>query len=419
MRRVAGVVALAVLAPLTLVAALVGFGRIAYAVTTGVSMNPTYHAGDFVLVARQHTYSHGQVIAYQSGGRLVLHRIVGGDADGFVTRGDNNQSIDPASPNADEVVGRAVLHIPKIGAALRPPIARGLLAALALALVGGLMFSPRPKHATRSSAVTPGGLTLWKSLIALDALVLLALAASFALAPPRPPPVAARTQTASFGYRAATPLSDTYPTGEVVTGDPVFTRLVDAVDLTFGYTTDAPRASARGTARLDVALSTPSGWHTTLSVVPPTDLVAGAVDVSGTLDVARIQQLASSVATATGLDAGLVDVIVSASVDLSVDHAKPVTHTSRLPFKLTAFALTMSGPAPTASPKGAGFSTTTPIGHRPTAPDASAHARRQLRQGLLAALLLSVGTTVVLWPTTARPGHRPASELADAAVVSG
>jgi signal peptidase len=43
---------------------------------------------------------------------VVLHRIIGGDAGGFVFNGDNNLSTDPTRPTQKELLGRAVLHIP-------------------------------------------------------------------------------------------------------------------------------------------------------------------------------------------------------------------------------------------------------------------------------------------------------------------
>jgi signal peptidase I len=392
-----------VLALLTLLAVTVGFGRMTYAVTNGVSMKPTYRTGDLVVVARSHSYGRGQVIAYRSSGVLVLHRIVGGDASGFVTKGDNNQSTDPTKPRAGQVMGRVVLHIPKVGAPLREPIVRGLFGGLALVLVGGLMFAPRAKHAIHRTNDTPHGRILWKRLVAFTVVVFIALAASFAVAVSHHRPVAARTQTARLRYHASTPVSDTYPTGEIVTGNPVFTNLVNAVELTFGYTTHAPPRSVRGTARIDLALSTPTGWHSALPLVPPTDLVAGAAGLSGTLDVARIQELAASVATATGLNAGLVDVVVDASVDLAVDGAKSKTYSFGLPFKLTAFALTMSGPAPTAARGGPALSWRTPVGAPGAAPDGWARVGHQVREGLLAVFLLCAGATVVLAPTKPRP----------------
>ena len=82
-------------------------------------MEPHYHTGDLVVIAPASSYHVGEIVAYHGdldGHRVVLHRIVGGNAtSGFVMKGDNNHSIDPLHPKASQVIGRAVLHIPKVG----------------------------------------------------------------------------------------------------------------------------------------------------------------------------------------------------------------------------------------------------------------------------------------------------------------
>ena len=60
LRRLGGVVLIALIA---VVAGAIGTGRIAVEVTHGVSMQPTYHTGDLVVVARATTYHKGQIVA--------------------------------------------------------------------------------------------------------------------------------------------------------------------------------------------------------------------------------------------------------------------------------------------------------------------------------------------------------------------
>ena len=88
-------------------------GLIGYVDTNGDSMEPLYHTGDLVVVVRADQYHAGEVVAYHGGtdGQLVaLHRIVGGNANGFVIKGDNNRSIDPTHPRAGQIIGQAVLE---------------------------------------------------------------------------------------------------------------------------------------------------------------------------------------------------------------------------------------------------------------------------------------------------------------------
>jgi len=124
LQRLLGAVVVVVGTLAVLAAGAVATGQAAFVVTHGVSMNPVYYQGDLVIVARKPSYQVGQIVAYQLPTRhlVVLHRIIGGDASGYVFKGDNNQSIDAAKPPASQLIGRAVLHIPHAGrCSLRPP----------------------------------------------------------------------------------------------------------------------------------------------------------------------------------------------------------------------------------------------------------------------------------------------------------
>jgi signal peptidase len=87
-------------------------------IVSGRSMEPTYYTGDLV-VARCGPVEVGDVIVYNPpdvGGARVIHRIVGGNAtDGWVVQGDNNDFLDPWNPHAEDILGSAALHVPKVG----------------------------------------------------------------------------------------------------------------------------------------------------------------------------------------------------------------------------------------------------------------------------------------------------------------
>ena len=119
-----------------LVALAVSVGWLTPVVTFGTSMLPTYHAGDLVVVARGSDYAVGDIVGYRSSGseQIVLHRIVGGDAaSGFEMRGDNNASVDPYAPKPADIVGRAIIHVPKVGVLVRSR-------AGVIGLLGGVML---------------------------------------------------------------------------------------------------------------------------------------------------------------------------------------------------------------------------------------------------------------------------------------
>ncbi len=82
------------------------------------SMEPTLSIYDLVLVKAQEEYRVGDIVVYQSGGSLVIHRIVELRDGGYVTKGDANNTEDGVvAPEA--VKGRMFFRVPYLGAAVR------------------------------------------------------------------------------------------------------------------------------------------------------------------------------------------------------------------------------------------------------------------------------------------------------------
>jgi len=59
----------------------------------------------------------GEIVAYRQrlAGRVIVHRVVGRDADGMRTRGDANASPDPFVVSEDDLLGRVVWASPLLG----------------------------------------------------------------------------------------------------------------------------------------------------------------------------------------------------------------------------------------------------------------------------------------------------------------
>lgn len=80
-------------------------------------------------------------------GRIVIHRIVGGDEDGFTLEGANNSAPDPWLPRDGDVVGEAWVAVPTLGRVLAFLHQPALLAALAAAVVVTLIVAGNPQRA--------------------------------------------------------------------------------------------------------------------------------------------------------------------------------------------------------------------------------------------------------------------------------
>jgi signal peptidase I len=116
-------------------------GKTAYVIVDGPSMEPTLHDNDLVIVRERGSYEIGDVIAFRlpdvGPEGAVIHRIVGGNADeGFVTRGDNRELEDNWRVMPEDILGRYVTRVPRIGLVidwLARPLVIGLLVGSALA----------------------------------------------------------------------------------------------------------------------------------------------------------------------------------------------------------------------------------------------------------------------------------------------
>jgi hypothetical protein len=92
-----------------------------------------------------------------------------------------------------------------------------------------------------------------------------------------------------------------YADGAVRTGDPLFLRVVDAVDVTYGYALDGEATGVKGSARLFVEISDTNGWKRSLELKPETSFTGPAFETQGRLDVRDLRRLVRSVERATGV----------------------------------------------------------------------------------------------------------------------
>jgi signal peptidase len=91
-----------------------------FVVVQSGSMEPTIMTGDLAIIEVSKLpdrATKGDVILFEDArGRVTLHRIVGKSEQGFVTKGDNNESPDPDP--IGEVNGVYLARVPWMGYAL-------------------------------------------------------------------------------------------------------------------------------------------------------------------------------------------------------------------------------------------------------------------------------------------------------------
>lgn len=113
-------------------------GDVDFVLVSGESMEPGLHTGDLVIVRDTDDYEDGDAVAFRvpegevGAGSVVIHRIIGGDEDGWHTQGDNRELADPWTPTEADVVGEQWAMVPRLGtffARVRNPMPLGILAA--------------------------------------------------------------------------------------------------------------------------------------------------------------------------------------------------------------------------------------------------------------------------------------------------
>ena len=118
-------------------------GETSYVTTTGISMSPHFHSGDLGVVRPAADYRVGDIVAYHSKTLriVVLHRIVAVKGNRFVTKGDNNDFVDPDHPARADVVGKLAFRVAHGGRVLHwlhtPFMAALLCGGMALLLFMG------------------------------------------------------------------------------------------------------------------------------------------------------------------------------------------------------------------------------------------------------------------------------------------
>ncbi len=296
-------------------------GRAAYLIVSGVSMKPTLHTGDLVVLHQTDTYQKGDIAAYYHpvAGGIVIHRIVEQQGGRFILRGDNKPAVDPYQPTLDEMVGKFWLYVPDVGKIIgqlqalglsRVSIAAIMLAILLIPSIGGYQRQARRKqgrHNSKQGTRDMNQLNLNKTDF-IFFLIVLALASSalafFSFNQPLAKTIdndITYKQSGAFSY-SATPPPGIYNSDVAQTGTPIFRELINQVTVNFDYrlTSESP-ADIKGSYRLIAQLSHKNGWHWTIELTPQTPFQGAAFSASSVVDLSKIQAVLDNLEQQTGL----------------------------------------------------------------------------------------------------------------------
>ena len=111
-----------------------GYGT---AVVLSGSMEPRFSEGDLIIVKEAEDYAVNDIVVFEDGGSLVVHRIVALQGEQVTTKGDANDAVDEPIP-VSMVKGKVLCWIPFAGvivSLLKTPAGIICIIAAAIALV--------------------------------------------------------------------------------------------------------------------------------------------------------------------------------------------------------------------------------------------------------------------------------------------
>ena len=293
-------------------------GRSAYVIVAGASMEPTLRRGDLVIAQAAETYQVGDIVTYRHPTvGPVIHRIIEADHGTYTLQGDANAWTDLYHPAPSEVLGKAWIHLPRVGSFLtwlRLPPVMGLLALVISVLVVTMVLPSRgsaPSTGSRSRVDT--WLSGWaESASSLQFIVfILGLMAllGFLLALPAwtprragPPTGSTRyAHTGVFQYSGRVP-DDVFGDSLLRTGQPAYLKLTRSLSMVFDYsfTSDSP-SSLTGTTSLAVEVSDINGWTRRLVLQEAQPFEGATARAGGILNLGVISRYLDALEERTGV----------------------------------------------------------------------------------------------------------------------
>lgn len=336
-------------------------GATSYVIVSGTSMSPTYNDGDLVMV-RRGDYAVGEIVAFETGRGLVIHRIVGGSAQsGFVVQGDNKQSPDSWQPTENDIVGKHFAQFPGAGRWVQRVTGTPVLFGAMIGGLGSLMvWSPRrkrrgahaaegarrkPQSARRFASMRGAGTTL---LILATAAILLAAGTAYLMVRPleRVDTVERVTfeHTGEFAYTAQVANSVVYDSETIsspVSGSdptPIYTQLLKNLQVEFAYTlASPPPPGVRGALSAELRIGAGEGlWTRTIPLMSRQEFEGSQTSGSFAIDVDRVRAMVARAEKETGFSPGLYQLVVVTRVSLEGETADVGRNTfvAELPMEL-------------------------------------------------------------------------------------
>ncbi|RLT42369.1 MAG: signal peptidase I [Chloroflexi bacterium] len=293
-------------------------GQATYVIINGNSMEPGLHAGDLVVLRQADSFAIGDIVTYRHPDvGTVIHRIIAQRGDRYIFQGDNNAWVDSYEPTQSELIGKYWVFMPGAGAVLEN-LRNPWLMALFAAVIGIAIVTPvsagqihrvrqrrRSATAQKERAVNSNSRSDTDILLLLTVLALTsALVALYAFTRSTTqivPVESFYTQRGSFRYTADAP-PGLYSNDTAQTGEPIFRKVINRVEIGFDYLFEAAElGEMAGAASMEALLISESGWQRRLPLQEENTFQGNGVSLHAVLDLDEIQRLIDSVQLQTGV----------------------------------------------------------------------------------------------------------------------
>ena len=119
------------------------------------SMEPTFSKGTLLVVKETQDIKTGDIVVYQSGSELIVHRVININQNQITTKGDANNAADPVFDKT-QIKGVVINWIPYLGSianALKTPLGIILVLLAAFLLVEGSFRKQREADVEEIEAI--------------------------------------------------------------------------------------------------------------------------------------------------------------------------------------------------------------------------------------------------------------------------
>jgi len=273
-------------------------GDTSYIIVVGHSMEPTFYHGDLVIAKKSDNYTNGDIIVYKHRDTYVVHRIVEVTDKGYRTQGDNNPNPDPWLLRKEDVLGKAIIHVPYFGYILafaRTPVGVFFISFIfLLTLMPGMTERRGEMYLTKKQMILA---------FLIGTFIVLAIASGFVNRMDEKTAIrieeVEQRHYGNFSYVAHLKPNVLYGKTELRPGEgAIYSNLLEFLLIRFNYRSEGKEAF--GNYSVHVYIENPDEWIKEIDYIPKKSF-RNSFGFNYTLNLSEIQRLIEIIEEETGV----------------------------------------------------------------------------------------------------------------------